>query len=534
MIEDAPALAIRGVMLDVSRGKIPTLEPLYRVADALALCKLNHLELYLEGFSFAYPGFEDYWAEGDPLTGEDIRALDGYCRERFIDLVPNQNSLGHMGPWLAKPELAPLAETPGGFSVHGMTIPPTTLDPADPGSLVLVGRMAAGLLPNFTSDWFHVGLDEPFELGRGKSRERAERDGVESVYLDYVEKLAAQVEGFGKRMLMWGDILGRHPGAERRLPAGVTVMEWGYEAEHPYEKRCAALEAAGVPFLVCPGTGSWSTFGGLTDNMLANTRAAARAAKAHGGLGLVTTDWGDGGHVQYLPVSWAGIAAAAALAWGEELPEPELAGWLDRFVYRDKAGVTGNFSLALGRYARFEECALPCRALAAMSVDEGLVSRDAWETALRQSVAILAAFVPPEVLEVYTANYERRGPMDYAGLTEYLDGLEAALAQSRMEAPDGPLVRREYQNAIRMIRLGEGLRRVVTAGEPPAAQAKAVRELLGLARDILPEHEAVWLARNRAAGLSITMEAFRRLEAQLAQRLAELETTPETTKEESI
>ena len=45
------------------------------------------------------------------MTGEEILALDAYCRERFIELVPNQNSFGHMERWLPLARYADLAET---------------------------------------------------------------------------------------------------------------------------------------------------------------------------------------------------------------------------------------------------------------------------------------------------------------------------------------------------------------------------------------------------------------------------------------
>ena len=50
LIEDSPDLKTRGAMLDISRGKVPTLETLYKVVDLLSDLKYNHLQLYIEGF----------------------------------------------------------------------------------------------------------------------------------------------------------------------------------------------------------------------------------------------------------------------------------------------------------------------------------------------------------------------------------------------------------------------------------------------------------------------------------------------------
>ena len=151
-IEDYPDLNIRGVMLDISRDKVPTLETLYGIVDILADLKYNHLELYVEGFSFAYPSFKSLWEEKEtPITGEEIMELDKYCKERFIDLVPNQNSLGHMMTWLETDQFADLAECPDGYSLMPFIKMKSTLEPYDPGSIQLVEDMTNDILPYFSS-----------------------------------------------------------------------------------------------------------------------------------------------------------------------------------------------------------------------------------------------------------------------------------------------------------------------------------------------------------------------------------------------
>ena len=47
-IEDYPDLAVRGVMLDISRSKVPTLDTLKKLVVMFATLRYNHLELYIE------------------------------------------------------------------------------------------------------------------------------------------------------------------------------------------------------------------------------------------------------------------------------------------------------------------------------------------------------------------------------------------------------------------------------------------------------------------------------------------------------
>src|SRR5215217_5269664 len=61
-IEDSPDLPSRGVMLDISRSKVPTLETLFSLVDMFCRWKINHLELYTE-HTFAYENHRYVWAQ---------------------------------------------------------------------------------------------------------------------------------------------------------------------------------------------------------------------------------------------------------------------------------------------------------------------------------------------------------------------------------------------------------------------------------------------------------------------------------------
>lgn len=77
-IEDFPGLRDRAVMIDISRGKVPKVESLKAMIDLLAGLKINQFQLYVEGFSFAYPSFSEVWEKRakDYLTPAEIRELD--------------------------------------------------------------------------------------------------------------------------------------------------------------------------------------------------------------------------------------------------------------------------------------------------------------------------------------------------------------------------------------------------------------------------------------------------------------------------
>lgn len=470
-IDDHPDFPSRGVMLDISRDKVPTLETLFALIDELAEWKINHLELYTE-HTFAYRNHREVWAQASPMTGEDILRLDAYCRERFIELVPNQNSFGHMHRWLKLPRYRHLAECPDGFDWPwgGRSDEPFSLNPTDPASLQFLAELYAELLPHFSSRKFNVGCDETFDLGLGKSKQECERRGKGRVYLEFLLKIYELVQQHGRTMHFWGDIIMEHPELVPELPRDVVALEWGYEATHPYDEHGARFAASGIPFYVCPGTSSWNSIAGRTDNCLGNLRNAAENGLKHGATGYLITDWGDRGHWQYLPVSYLGFAAGAAFSWCYATNRDiDIIRALDIHAFRDDAGVMGRLAYDLGNaYQKV-----------------GRIVRN-------NSVLFHFVYFPIELpLPEGVSEETIRSTM------EYIRSVIEPLPRARMDRADAALIVDEFTNAARM--LLHGCRRALAV-----AQGTLDVEKGGLAtemREILGEHRRLWTARNREGGL---------------------------------
>ncbi len=347
-IRDWPDFARRGVMLDISRGRVPKLETLLDLAEKLSDFKINELQLYTE-HTFAYKKYKSVWQSWGALTAKEIRTLDARCRELGIDLVPNQNSFGHLRYFLADPRLKKLAELAEPYEVEDFVRRPTTLAPNHPGTLPFLRGLYDELLPNFSSEFFNAGCDETWELGKGQSKKMCEANGQGRVYFDFLKQIQHEVKLRHKTMMFWGDIILKYPQLIRALPKDIVALNWGYEENHPFEKEAAQFAKAKIPFYVCPGTSTWQALIGRHDNALANLLTAAKAGKKFGAIGFLNTDWGDGGHPQPLAVSWPLLAAGAALAWNAKtLDEKTLLAVLSRDVFEDLTGKVAKAGFKLG------------------------------------------------------------------------------------------------------------------------------------------------------------------------------------------
>ncbi|MDA1266038.1 MAG: family 20 glycosylhydrolase, partial [Planctomycetota bacterium] len=347
VIEDHPDFAVRGVMLDISRDRVPITAALHALVDALADLKINQLQLYTE-HTFAYPGHEQVWRNASPMTPAQMQTLDELCHARHVELVPNQQSFGHWHRWLVHSDYQGLAEHAQGIE-HAFAVGPEPfgLDASHPRTLLLLGELYDALLPCFRSRQLNVGLDETLDLGLGRSRARCEAEGKGRVYLEFLRRVHGLVTERGHRMQFWGDVILEYPELVGELPADAIALEWGYEAGHPFEDHAARFAASGLEFHVCPGTSSWQGPIGRTTNAERNLREAAAAGKHHGAAGYLITDWGDFGHWQPPDVARPGLVLGAQHAWNVDgvLGRGAWARAIDDHL---PAAVSGATLLALG------------------------------------------------------------------------------------------------------------------------------------------------------------------------------------------
>lgn len=489
-IRDWPDFARRGVMLDVSRGRVPKLETLLDLAERLADFKINELQLYTE-HTFAYRDYRAVWSDWGALTAEEIRKLDARCRELGIDLVPNQNSFGHLRYFLEDSRAKHLAEVaePYEDASGDFVRRPSTLAPNCPGTLPFLRRLYAELLPNFTSGLFNVGCDETWDLGRGQSKELCKRKSKGIVYLDFLKRVHSEVASRGKRMMFWGDIILKYPNLIKQLPKDVIALNWGYEADHPFDREARLFAKSKIPFYVCPGTSTWMTLVGKHDNALQNLRRAAEAGRKYGAMGYLITDWGDGGHPQPLAVSWVPFAAGAALAWcGKSFDESSLIPVLSRDIFHDKSNRVARSALDLGlahRKLRYRE------------------------PNLTPLGAVIAA-PPPETRELFCRDglkyYARIRARDVQSAWRAIDKQLAVLKSSALRAKlsgSGKILVQELELAARMA--GESCRlmlwqQALAKGNTSQARRLAhtgIRELTKLEK----EFNAYWPLRNKASSI---------------------------------
>jgi len=521
-IEDKPDFPHRGVLLDIGRNKIPAMESFYRLIDILSELKINQLHLYMEGYCFKYKSYVEHFPEETPITSEEYRLLDAYAAERFIELVPTQNCFGHMAPWLALQAFKDLAENPDGFElIPGLRNPPSVLNPLDLRSLQLVTGMFDELLPNFTSPNVNICFDEPFELGLGKSGKACAEKGIGAVYLEFLEKVCSVVAKHGKRPMVWGDIITKHPEMLKLLPQEITILDWNYEGMVSFEDHCKTLRDHGIDYYVCPGTSSWCSIAGRTSNMKMNLCNAAEQGQKYGAKGYLITDWGDMGHCQAPVISYPGYAYGAAVSWNlEGNRDADIAHYLNTFIYEDQAEVMGKMALALGDYAQYEGVYLPNGTLTfGMLALIGLCGREEAEYRIKGYLSVTGQ-------SIGDTSYDRDFCLnfDVKGLRGLLEQAGESIGQSQMKCREASLIVGEYLNTIRLLSNGADLMDYIQREDSLDRQEKEdmLQKLSMVLGEFIGNYEKLWRMRNREGGLKQSMQQFFILQKQYADKVAQL------------
>jgi hypothetical protein len=296
-IVDRPALRWRIVSDDISRGPFPTLRYFKERIRTLAGLKINGWSPYMEQVFF--DPVHPYVAFPNALTAAEFAQLGVYAARYHITLIPQQQTFAHMHEALKYEELAGLAELPHGY----------LMSPSEPATYAyLEPLLHAELAAAGPTPFFHIGADEPLDLGRGRTPRTAQ------VFAAYVNRLGAVVSAHGVRPLIWDDAIQQDPSILRLISKRTVIVTFHYGAERSFAKYIATIEGAGFDQLISPGANNWNEIYADLDTAYANAAQFIADGRAAHVLGMFETVWHDDGESLF-EATWAPVAFAAASAW---------------------------------------------------------------------------------------------------------------------------------------------------------------------------------------------------------------------------
>jgi hexosaminidase len=299
-VDDVPAMRWRIVSDDVSRGPFPTMSYAKERIRTLASLKINGWSPYMENVAAdpRYPFVA--WPNG--FTAAQLRELTAYARRFSVTLIPEQQTFAHMHETLKWEQLAPLAELPHGYLVSE----------SDPRTYAYLGPLIREVLDATKPvPFFHLGSDEPIDLGRGRTPRTAQ------VYADHVKRAASFLAGSGARPMIWDDAIQQDKSILGLIPRDTVIVTWHYGAEASFKPYMNAIASAGFQQFAAPGASNWTEIYPDLTNAYTNVGrmlADGKDLRGSGVLGMFMTVWHDDGETLY-EATWPPLAYAAASAW---------------------------------------------------------------------------------------------------------------------------------------------------------------------------------------------------------------------------
>jgi hypothetical protein len=316
-VRDWPAMKYRGIDDDLSRGPFPTLEFMKHQLRVFAAYKINVYSPYIE-HTLLYPDQPLAAPPGGALSPSEAAELVSVARQLHITVVPEQEAFGHLHHVLKYELYQGVAETPHGH----------VLAPGQAGSLPLIKDWFTQVAAEFPSPFIHIGADETFDLGVGRTRPQVQAQGYGPVYVDFLKQIHDELAPLNRRLIFWGDIGGTDPKAVASLPKDMIAVPWNYWDTKGFDKMIEPFAKAGIETWVSPGDANWKEVYPIAETAFGNIQGFIRDGQRLGSTGALTTVWNDDGEGLFNE-DWYSLMFGAAAAWqpGESPIAPYQDAW---------------------------------------------------------------------------------------------------------------------------------------------------------------------------------------------------------------
>jgi len=304
-IIDYPRLKIRGVSDDISRGQVATVENLKKFIKTLSHFKINHYYLVYMHDMFKFEKYPDIGKGRGAYSKAEIKDLFDYAKKHFVELIPIFQTIGHWENILHDENYWDYGEFPGSNS----------LNLANEQIYVLLDNMIEELSEVFKSEYFHIGADESWDVGKGASKAYVDKIGISQAYLKHYKKVHEIVKKHGyTKIIIYHDILYKHKEVLVGLPEDMIIMYWKYNTKdkHPIVDKIKDFK---LPLVVSPSIIDYSRIFPSFLRSEKNITNLIKYGYKNGAIGEITSSWGDYNNKEIRENRIYGFIYSAQIGW---------------------------------------------------------------------------------------------------------------------------------------------------------------------------------------------------------------------------
>jgi hypothetical protein len=428
-IEESPAFGMRVFHLDIARGGVPNLATIKRILRWLFILKYTHFALYLEDL-FPWRKYPKIGIRRGRLSEEELRQAVDYGRQLGMEVFPSLELAGHMENILS------LRNFWGYGEWHRFS--EGCLDLSNEAAKGLAYDLLSEVLDFFPSRHIHIGGDETWALGRGKSLDRKGSFEGPQLYESHHRRMIEMVRNKGKEPILWADIISGSilmgdtvtEEAKKKwsrlidsvLWREVLLANWDYNPVEPpayFREKIKQFNDRSLNQLACPSLRNENKYYPNFQRAESNLQNFLAAARQERLPGFMVTAWGDMGGECLFSFLDPLLIAAVEFSEGKgdwQKPWCALSGEDQKTVRARRLfgfpAVAQHMKSALFRSVHFEN--LDARRRKAIYEDWNRVLEETRATVLPEDLAFVRS-----MLEVTVRVYEEKGEVsDYLGLCQ--------------------------------------------------------------------------------------------------------------------
>ncbi len=316
-----------GPYIDCSRNGVMTAEACKRYIDYTVALGLNLVVLYTED-TYTVPEYPYLGYLRGRYTPEELKEIDDYADALGVELMPNVQTLAHLGQFLQwKPN-------------EYLKDQPTVLMIDEPDSYTFIEAEIRAMRGCLRSKRIHIGMDEAHGVGLGQYYDKHGPSNRFEMLSRHLDKVVAICKKYDFHPIMWSDMFFRlgsktneYYDMDADIPQSVIdslpdvdLCYWDYYHTDAamYEHMLSQHEKMNANTAFAGGIWTWSGFlphVNLTRNSMT---PALKACAKHKVRTVMATMWGDDGtEIDYflalsqLPIfseyCWRGEACSDAI-----------------------------------------------------------------------------------------------------------------------------------------------------------------------------------------------------------------------------
>ena len=316
-----------GLMLDLSRNAVAHIDMLKQFIREMAFMGHSWFMLYME---------DVYEVEGDPYFGalrgrysiKDLQEVDRYAQLFGVQLVPCIQTLAHVNQYFVWESVE--------YKYKDID---DILNVGNAEVQALLTQMIASLRKAFSTDIIHIGMDEAYNLGRGRYLDEnglKTKSDIMQEHLSFMQNLCQE---YGFKPIVWDDMFFNRYSESKDssvpfIPDHVGLMYWDYyscSSEHYYDKL-KLFRSMAKKTMFAGGAWRWTGYIPHHKKTLETTLAAITACRKKIIKEVIVTAWSDDGSEAPLYTCMFGLTLFAYLDYYAEYRQEEFSQYLELYT----------------------------------------------------------------------------------------------------------------------------------------------------------------------------------------------------------